>query len=88
MVLQSETRQPSRQELLGFGSWVSPPWYTILRDESERVFWDGLMGEGFNAWYLETLVESAQETGSQPPPPLPLYLPGFAQPAPSLLDSF
>jgi hypothetical protein len=88
MVLQSETRQPSWQELLGYGSLASPPWYTALRDESERIFWDGLMGEGFNAWYLETLIESAKETESQPPPPLQLYLPGFAQLAPYLLDSF
>lgn len=49
MVLQSESSQPSWCELLGYGSSASPPWYAALRDESDRIFWDGLKGEGFNA---------------------------------------
>ena len=88
MVLQSESCQPSWRELLGYGSLASPPWYAAIRDESDRIFWDGLMGEGFNAWYLETLLESAKEAEVQPPPPLQLHLPGFAPPDPYLLDSF
>ena len=86
MVLQSESSPPSWQELLGYGSSASPPWYAALRDESDRIFWDGLMGEGFNAWYLETLIESAKETELQPSPPLQLHLLGFAPPDPYLLN--
>ena len=88
MVLQSESCQPGWRELLGYGSCASPPWYAALRDESDRVFWDGLMGEGFNAWYLETLIESAKETEAQPAAPIQRYLPGFAQPDTYLLNSF
>ncbi len=87
MVLQSESSQPSWRELLGYGSSASPPWCADLRDESERIFWDGLKGEGFNAWYLETFIESAKEAEAQPPPPTQLHLPGFAPPDPSLLNS-
>jgi hypothetical protein len=88
MVLQRELSQPSWRELLGYGSAVCPPWYATLRDESDRIFWDGVMGEGFNAWYLETLIESAKETEPQPAPPMQLHLPGFAPPDTYLLDSF
>ena len=88
MVLQHEISQPSWCELLGYGSSASPPWYAALRDESERIFWDGLKGEGFNAWYLETFIESAKETEPQPAPPIQLYLSGFAPPDTFLLDSF
>ena len=88
MVLQHEISQPSWCELLGYGSSASPPWYAALRDESERIFWDGLKGEGFNAWYLETFIESAKETEPQPAPPIQLYLSGFAPPDTYLLDSF
>jgi hypothetical protein len=88
MVLQSESSQPSWRELLGYGASASPPWYAAIRDESDRIFWDGLMGEGFNAWYLETFIESAKEPESQPPTPMQPYLPGFAPPDAYLLDSF
>ena len=46
------------------------------------------MGEGFNALYLETFIESAKETEPQPAAPIQLYLPGFAPPDSYLLDSF
>jgi Zn finger protein HypA/HybF involved in hydrogenase expression len=88
MVLQSESSPPSWRELLGYGSSASPPWYATLRNESDRIFWDGLMGEGFNAWYLETLIESAKETELQPSPPRQMHLPGFEPPDPYLLYSF
>ena len=87
-MLQSESSKPGWRELLGYGSWASPPWYAAIRAESDRIIWDGLMGEGFNAWYLETFIESAQEAEAQPPPPVQLHLPGFAPPDPYLLDSF
>ena len=46
------------------------------------------MGQGFNAWYLETFLESAKETEAQPAAPIPRYLPGFGPPGTYLLDSF
>jgi hypothetical protein len=88
MVLQSESSKPSWRVLLGYGSSASPPWYADIRDESDRIFWDGLMGEGFNAWYLETLIESAKEAEVQPPQLIQLHLPGCAPPDPYLLNSF
>jgi hypothetical protein len=45
------------------------------------------MGEGFNAWYLEWLIESAKEKEPKPAPPLQLHLPGFASGEAYLLDS-
>jgi hypothetical protein len=85
MVLISETAKPSWRELLGWGSRSSPYWYAELRDESDRMFWDEAMGEGFNAWYLGTLIESAKE---DEPQPIQLHLPGFATAETYLLDSF
>ena len=88
MVLTSETVKPSWREVLGYGSAAAPCWYAELRDESDRIYWDGVMGEGFNAWYLEWLIESAKENEPKPAPPLQLHLPGFATAVESLLDSF
>ena len=87
-MLQGESSKPGWRELLGYGSWACTPWYAAIRDESDRIFWDGLMGEGFNAWYLESFRESAKEAKVQPPPAVQLHLPGFAPPDPYLLDSF
>ena len=78
MVLISETVKPSWREVLGYGSAAAPCWYAELRDESDRMFWDDAMGEGFNAWYLERLIESAKENEPKPAPPIQLHLRGFA----------
>lgn len=88
MVLTSETVKPSWREVLGYRSALAPCWYGELRDESDRIFWDGAMGEGFNAWYLETLIESAKEQEPKPARPIQLHLRGFATAEGSLLDSF
>ena len=88
MVLTSETVKPSWREVLGYGSAAAPCWYAELRDESDRIFWDGAMGEGFNAWYLETLIESAKAKEPEPARPIQLHLRGFATAEGSLLDSF
>ena len=45
--------------------------------EDDRRFWDDLMGEGLNDWYLETVVESAKEPVSIRTP-VQLYLPGIS----------
>ena len=88
MVLVSETAKPSWRDVLGYGSASAPCWYVELRDESDRAFWDGAMGEGFNAWYLEWLIESAKEKEPKPAASLQLHLPGFATGEAYRLDSF
>ena len=88
MVLISEAAKPSWRDVLGYGSTSAPSWYVALRDESDRTFWDAAMGAGFNAWYLEWLIESAEENEPRPAPPLQLHLPGFATGEAYLLDSF
>ncbi len=87
MVLVSETVKPSWRAVLGYGSATAPYWYAELRDESDRMFWDAAMGEGFNDWYLGTLIESAKEAEPKPPPPVQLHLRGFASGEAYLLDS-
>ena len=47
------------------------------RERPESSFGDGLMGKGFNAWYLEIFVESAKEPTPNESPPLQLPLSGF-----------
>jgi len=88
MVLISETSRLSWREVLGYGSELTPYWYAKLRDESDCNFWDAAMGSGFNAWYLEWLIESAKENEPRPAPPMQLQLPGFASGETYLLDSF
>ena len=77
LLLTEETPRPSWRDLLGATSESCPGWYAQLQREDERRFWDGLMGEGFNAWYLETVLESAKEPPPSPPPAVQLYLPGL-----------
>jgi len=71
-----ERSRPSWRELFRSTSASCPTWYARLQAEDDRRFWDGLMGEGFNDWYLEYVLESAKA----PPPPRPtqLYLPGLS----------
>ena len=47
------------------------------RNADDKKFWDGAMGEGFNDWYLKSLVESAKAPEPANPPPQQLDLPGF-----------
>ena len=77
LLLTEETPRPSWRDLLGTSSESCPGWYAQLQQEDDRRFWDGLMGEGFNAWYLETVLESAKEPPPLPPPAVQLYLPGL-----------
>jgi hypothetical protein len=77
LLLTEETPRPSWRDLLSATSESCPGWYAQLQREDDRRFWDGLKGEGFNAWYLETVVESAKEPPPLPPPPVQLYLPGL-----------
>ena len=91
LILIEETRQPSWREILDPRSEHCPTWYAELKREDDRRFWDGLMGEGFNDWYLENVVESAKETASPIhalPPPVQLYLPGISSGQSYSLESF
>ncbi len=69
--------KPSWRHLLDPRSESCPPWYSTWKQEEERRFWDNLMGEGFNAWYLEHVLESAKDPTPNPPPPQQPFLPGF-----------
>ena len=78
LVLIEETPKPSWREILRPTSQTCPTWYSRWQLEDDRRFWDGLMGEGFNDWYLETVVESAKETAPSPPPLVQLLMPGIS----------
>ena len=92
LVLVKTTEQPDWAKVLGYHSKSCPFWYDEIRAQDDEQFWDGAMGEGFNAWYLEYLIESAKETEgpTRPRPPThrqPL-LPGMTLPSGYLLNSF
>ncbi len=75
MVLTSETVKPSWREVLGYRSASASPCGTRSSAMSQiGSFGTALMGEGFNAWYLETLIESAKEPEPQPARPIQLHL--------------
>ena len=71
------TGKPSWRELLGYAGSSVPHWYEDARNADDEQFWDAAMGEGFNDWYLKSLVESAKPPESANPPPQQLDLPGF-----------
>ena len=90
-VLIKETPRPSWRELLTATNESCPAWYSAWQREADRRFWDGLMSEGFNDWYLETVVESAKEADRPTPPAavqLHLPLPGLFSEERFRLESF
>lgn len=88
LTLIEQTPRPSWRDVLRPTSESCPAWYAHLQLEADRRFWDGLKGEGFNAWYLEYVVESAKEPPPLPPPPVQLYLPGLWPSRDFQLESF
>jgi hypothetical protein len=88
LTLIEETARPSWREIFRPDSDNCPPWYARLQREDDRRFWDGLMGAGFNDWYLETVVESAKEAAPTSPPPIQLHLPGISPGLSHQLESF
>lgn len=81
--------RPSWRELFRSTSASCPTWYARLQEADERRFWDGLMGAGFNDWYLEHVIESAKEPPPPPPPrPVQLYLPGLFPSRDFALESY
>jgi hypothetical protein len=88
LVLIAESPKPSWREIFRPGSETCLAWYGDWQREDERRFWDDLMGEGFNDWYLKTVVESAKAPPATSSPPLQFHLPGIP-PGPSYqLESF
>ena len=95
MVLLERIEQASWKDIFSYTSECLPDWYVTVREEDDRVFWDAAMGEGFNDWYLETIIESAKGSdglagldplhGSDAPPAFQPYLPGLAPTASELL---
>ena len=59
MRLRSYWARPSWSDVLGQRSTQIPPWYRESLELDDEKFWDGCYGAGFNAWYLENVVESA-----------------------------
>jgi hypothetical protein len=81
--------RPSWRELFRSTSASCPTWYARLQEADDQRFWDGLMGAGFNDWYLEYAIESAKETPPPPPPrPIQLYLPGLFPSRDFALESY
>lgn len=76
------------RRLLENGSSTSLRLYGALGDESDCMFWDGLVGEDFNALELKTLIESAKERGVQSSSPLQSHRAGFATDEGYLVGSF
>ena len=77
LILMESTCKPSWRELIGYKGNSVPHWYEEARNEDDKRFWDAALGEGFNDWYLESLVESAKEPEPAESPPNQLKLPGF-----------
>jgi hypothetical protein len=58
--------RPSWSDILGQRSTSVPTWYRKSLELDDERFWDGCFGTGFNAWYLETVVESAYGSAVAP----------------------
>jgi hypothetical protein len=69
----------TREHIFAYKSDSCPGWYAESLEKDEEEFWDNAYGEGFTAWYLETVLESAKD--AKPPPAIPLetlLLPGIS----------
>ncbi|MEZ6088187.1 MAG: transposase [Pirellulaceae bacterium] len=78
LLLIESIPKPSWRDLFNARNAACPEWYAQWRRVDDERFWDGLMGEGFNDWYLENVLERAEEPAPPPPPPKQLFFPGFA----------
>ena len=58
--------RPSWSDLLSQRSTHLPCWHRESFELDDERFWDGSFGAGFNAWYLETVVESAYGPAAAP----------------------
>ena len=92
LVLVESVDKPEWKQLLGYRSVACPFWYDDVRAKDDEEFWDAAMGRGFNAWYLEYIIEGAKETEGVEEQPRPRHtqplLPGISQVGGYLIDSF
>jgi hypothetical protein len=86
--LISQTGKPSWKELFWRESETCPPWYATCQRESHRQFWTEAYGSDFYDWYLETQVESAEETRPQSSRPVQLYFTGMTPRVSIEIESF
>ena len=88
----SQRAKPSWRELLWRESETCPSWYATLQRQSERRFWTEAYGSDFYDWYMENVVEGAEELKPELSLPIQLALPGFPISGPPhqayLVDSF
>jgi len=60
--LLSERPQPTWNELFRPENPACPSWYRDDLHEEARQFWDTAIGTGFYDWYLEEVLEGAEES--------------------------
>ena len=58
--------RPSWTKLFRHDSTQIPAWYAESIKKDDETFWDERMGPGFNAWYLEYVLESAYTSADLP----------------------
>ena len=69
--------RPSWSDLLSQGSTHLPNWHRKSLELDDERFWDGCFGSGFNAWYLENVVESAYRRSAALPSATQMVLAGL-----------
>src|SRR6056297_2036261 len=69
--------RPSWSDLLSQGSTHLPIWHRKSLELDDERFWDGCYGAGFNAWYLENVVESAYRRSAALPSATQMMLAGL-----------
>lgn len=78
--LVGEMPKPSWNYLLRPKRRDCPAWYRTHRIDEDRQFWDTVQSAGFYDWYLEEVVERAEQPvplEAEPPTPMQLYFAGI-----------
>ena len=77
LALVSETPKPSWREVFWRESETCPAWYATLQREEHRLYWIAEYGKDIYDCYMQTWVESAEETVPPTQPALQPYLPSL-----------
>lgn len=77
LALVSETPKPSWREVFWRESETCPAWYATLQREEHRLYWIAEYGKDIYDCYIQTWVESAEETVPPVQPLIQPYLPGL-----------
>jgi hypothetical protein len=77
LALVSETPKPSWREVFWRDSETCPAWYAALQREEHRLYWIAEYGKDIYDCYMQTWVESAEETVPPTQPALQPYLPSL-----------